>query len=97
MRTIGRRWPTSAPRGDYSAQCAYCGAVWRRSQLRRDGQGNLMCPDDDGLDPVTLDEANIAMTPPAPNYGENDAKTEAKVVEIATPLNTFIGGTGWTF
>lgn len=56
-----------------------------------------MCPDDDGLDPVTLDEANIAMTPPAPNYGENDAKTEAKVVEIATPLNTFIGGTGWTF
>lgn len=97
MRTISRRWPASAPRGDYSAQCSYCGAVWRRSLLRRDGAGNLMCPDDDGIDAMTLDQMNQDMATPPPLLGESDAKTEAKVVETAQSLKDRIGGSGWTF
>lgn len=96
-RQIGRKWPSTAPRGDYTAQCSFCGSLWRRSQLRRDGMGNLMCPDDDGLDPLSLDQENIALTPPAPIFGQQDAKTEAKVVEVAVPLNAHFGGGGWTY
>lgn len=44
--TIGKRWPASAPRGDSAALCDYCGVQWRRSQLRRDGDGKLACPDE---------------------------------------------------
>ncbi len=61
MRTIGRRWPSTAPKGDYAVQCDYCGVKWRRSQCKRDGAGRLACPDDAaGRDEVTLNEANIA-------------------------------------
>ena len=57
--TIGRKWPLSAPRADYPCYCDYCGAKWRRSQLRRDGAGLLVCPDEgDGADTVTLDRMN---------------------------------------
>lgn len=59
MRTIGRRWPKSAPRGDAPARCSYCGVIWRRSQLVRDRSGNLACPDDrDGRDVATLSFLN---------------------------------------
>ena len=61
MRTIPRHWPASAPRGDYRETCDICGALWRRSQLRRDGEGRLVCPDEgDGLDARTLDAQNEA-------------------------------------
>ena len=43
MRTIGRRWPSNAPRGDYPALCDICGVKWRRSQLERMPCGLLAC------------------------------------------------------
>lgn len=90
MQQIGRHWPSSAPPGDYQALCSYCGSPWRRSQLRRDGAGNLMCPDDEGLDSVTLDRMNREM---GPNYKRylNDARTETKVTETAPDLAAIIG------
>ncbi len=55
MRTIGRHWPSSAPRGDYPAYCDYCGVKWRRSLLKRDAAGLFRCPDEgNGRDAVTL-------------------------------------------
>ncbi len=57
MRTIGRHWPTSAPSGDYQANCSYCGVMWRRSQLRKDASGNYACPrEGSGLDKAALSE-----------------------------------------
>lgn len=44
MRTISKRWPKTAPRGDYPAYCDFCGTKWRRSELRVDGDGKLYCP-----------------------------------------------------
>lgn len=42
--------------------CDYCGIMWRRSQLRMDATGRLVCPDEgDGADAVTLAEENVAM------------------------------------
>ena len=59
MRTIGRRWPVDAPRGDYQAPCSYCGVVWRRSQLTKDESGNYACPDEGaGRDAAALAKGN---------------------------------------
>src|SRR5688572_4883548 len=56
---IGKRWPSSAPRGDHAACCDYCGVRWRRSELKRDGSGQLYCPDEGtGKDAVTLSLEN---------------------------------------
>lgn len=61
-RTIGRHWPHA--RGDYVEQCDFCGVPWPRSQLRVDGSGLYVCPDEgDGDDAVTLSDDNAAMTP----------------------------------
>lgn len=61
MRTIGRKHPANAPRGDHQAMCSYCGVQWYRSQLRRDMEGNLVCPDEgDGASRMELSEANAA-------------------------------------
>lgn len=39
--------------------CDYCGSIWYRSQLYKDGAGMLVCPDEgEGLDAVTLNELN---------------------------------------
>src|SRR5687767_6446547 len=58
-RTIGKKWPKSAPRGDAPAVCDYCSAVWRRSQLVRDRAGRLACPwDAKGRDEATLSFLN---------------------------------------
>jgi len=48
MRTIGRRRPRSAPRGDIPWLCDYCGCKFWRSQLRRQPSGYLACPYDVG-------------------------------------------------
>lgn len=62
MRTIGKKWPKKAPRGDYQAACDFCGAHWRRSQLKTDTGGMLYCPDEgDGLDSAGLSEMNASM------------------------------------
>jgi hypothetical protein len=73
-RTIGKRWPRSAPRGDIQSMCDYCGVMWRRSQLRRDGAGLLVCPDEgDGRDSVTLDRLNAMGARRAPRNFNPDA------------------------
>lgn len=62
--TIGRRWPTSAPRGDYAETCQICQVKYRRSQLMRRTDGVLVCfgpgtlNDADGRDAATLDQLN---------------------------------------
>jgi hypothetical protein len=56
---ITRRWPKRAPKGDYAAECADCGVLWRRSELQPKGDGQLFCPDCiDGRDAVTLNDLN---------------------------------------
>ena len=61
MRTIGHRWPSTAPQGDRAVFCDYCGVKWRRSQCTRDASGRLACPDDrKGKDELTLSEENAA-------------------------------------
>lgn len=62
MRTIPRRYPFPAPRGERRYTCDYCGMKWYISQLRRDASGFYACPDDqDGRDTVTLDRLNAQM------------------------------------
>jgi len=90
-RTVGRRRPASSPLGDFQAKCDYCGVVYYRKDLRRDGSGKLMCPVDDGIDALTLDRMNAEMTPPLRQF-EQDASTETKVVEVAPSLLAKIGG-----
>lgn len=91
-RTIGKRWPKTAPRGDYQAACDYCNVMWRRSQLRRDGAGLLVCPDEgDGRDAVTLSELNAAGAqaqrgPVSTNDGGRFFKGEAGVAEATQRL-----------
>lgn len=59
MRTIGRRWPKSAPRGDAPGRCSYCSVLWRRSLLVKDRSGAYACPQcKDGRDVVTLSLLN---------------------------------------
>ncbi len=55
MRTIDRRLGGTNTSGEWPAQCDYCGVAWPRKQLRTDGAGKLVCPDEGaGLDQVTL-------------------------------------------
>jgi hypothetical protein len=61
MRTIGRKRSPASPNGDVLCLCSYCGVLWYRSQLVRDGAGNLACPDDSsGLDTVSASLGNAA-------------------------------------
>ena len=67
-RTIGKHWDRSV-KGDFAWACDYCGVKWRRSQLRVDGSGLFVCPDEGpGLDNLTLEEGNQDLTP---EYGNN--------------------------
>jgi len=48
----------------YPVMCTVCGSLWPRSKMRRDGSGQLICPDEgDGRDAVTLDRANARIRP----------------------------------
>ncbi len=60
MKSIGKKWPSDAPRGDYKVTCQYCGQKFRRSQMQKDGAGRLSCPYDFGADEVTLSLENAA-------------------------------------
>lgn len=84
-RTIGKRWPATAPKGDYQARCDYCDVAWRRSQLKRDRAGLLYCPDEgEGRDSVTLDEANAAAAESYRNAprGTNDGGRFVKTTSL---------------
>lgn len=87
-RTVSRRWPASAPLLDWLSQCDLCGVPWRRSLLRYDGRGMVVCPrHGSGLDPYTLSMENqvaaeawaeeLASRPPRdmPSYREPDDLT----------------------
>lgn len=59
-QTISRHLSDSDKRG-YTALCDYCGVLYMRRQLRRDGAGFLACPTDFGPDQVTLNRTNQAL------------------------------------
>lgn len=57
--TIPARWPSSAALSDYASNCGICGVPWRRSQLRYDTRGHLVCPNHgSGRDPAELSLLN---------------------------------------
>lgn len=65
-RTIGPRWPRSAPSGDYAATCDRCQARYQRSKMLRSASGLLVCRGPGTNDcarereAVTLDQLNHA-------------------------------------
>jgi len=62
MKTIGRHIRQPHVPGDFEAVCDICGATWLRSDLRKDGTGQLRCPDDQGeRDRVTIAKANASI------------------------------------
>jgi hypothetical protein len=68
-RTIGRHIRRGVPLFEYTANCAYCGALRYRSDMAREPDGRLRCPrHGNGRDRLTLDRAQInnAWTPPVP-------------------------------
>lgn len=57
--TISGRWPSSASLSDYISECGLCGVPWRRSLLRYDSRGFLVCPQHGpGLDSAELSLLN---------------------------------------
>jgi hypothetical protein len=89
-QTVGRKWPRSAPKGDYQAICGYCGAIWRRSQLVRDMGGILVCPDEaEGLDENELTLLNAAMNEPW-ERSEHDANGFPLSTDVAPDLSTLL-------
>ena len=57
--TLPARWPRSAALSDYASTCDICGVPWRRSQLRYDTRGFLVCPlHGKGRDPAELSLLN---------------------------------------
>jgi uncharacterized Zn finger protein (UPF0148 family) len=42
MQTIGHRY--HGPRFNYTELCGYCGTPWHRSDLNRNSEGKLYCP-----------------------------------------------------
>lgn len=88
MRTIPGRLPSDAPLGDRRAICSYCGVAWMRSQLRKDGSGNLVCPDEgDGLDKTTLARANArdALTIKRHTVHNPDGPIDTPSVQVLAP------------
>lgn len=66
--------------------CDYCGAHWRRSQLRVDGAGFLVCPDEgQGRDTVTLDLLNADSDA---NYGSYPSDWDGGSTDYATDGDT---------
>lgn len=81
MRTIGRR---IAPghRQDFHAHCDICGVLWYRSQLRLDGAGRLVCPDEGpGLDEVTLAEMDADILARAAQRRGSREKLSGRIEE----------------
>jgi len=96
LRTIGTRWPRSAPLYDHQASCAYCGVPWRRSQLRKDRSGLLSCPDEgDGLTALECDleaarNARDGIPRPPPQDGANvDRYPPREMFTYNNPLTRF--------
>lgn len=101
-RTIGRTWPSDAPKGDVRATCSYCGVRYRRSQLRKDRAGLLACDRcGDGRDVVTLSELNALAaasrhrTDPIDGGGNynNNALTEGLMLDTdGNPIFFLVDG-----
>lgn len=95
MRTIGTR-AGEAHRGDFVATCAYCGAAWYRSALKRNAAGQLICPDDQHIrDPVTLSRLNSRalsrLRRPRQDGGLADIKPAPSVSAIVGEANVVAG------
>lgn len=93
-KTIGRHKPRSLPKGDYECLCDYCGTVFYRSKLRRDGSGKLFCPDEgEGKDAVTLSQESAQENEPWIR-SEHDQGTERRSIDVAPVVEILIGPTG---
>ncbi len=96
MRTCGRH----IRHGERSrAICDRCGALWDRRQLRIDGEGMLVCPDEGwGRDGATLTRLNAECSR---SYADKmrARKTDAGRYdkETATPIPGQIGSITGTF
>lgn len=101
MPTISRRWPSTAPRGDFPVECDVCGVPWRRSQMERKPDGTLCCPDDaPGRDTVTLSEGNAAAAAsmhgplPKPDGGSLHRSNDVMDPDIAEVIGGVTFGNG---
>lgn len=57
MSTIGRTY--HGPARNYAPTCDVCGVQWLRSEMKRNANGMLVCPDDQpGLVETELDRDN---------------------------------------
>ena len=73
--SIPRKYPHYGARGEYQADCAYCGLKYYRrlGRMKRDAAGFLACEEcAEGRDSVTLDRLNAAgaATVRVPRPGE---------------------------
>jgi hypothetical protein len=66
MLTISRHF--NGTRRDFAADCDVCGVKWHRSEMVRNGDGLLVCPDDrEGKTATELGyEEMIAAADPSP-------------------------------
>lgn len=94
--TLKRNWGRSAAHGDFQAMCDYCGVMWPRSRLYRDGSGLLVCPHEGlGKDLVTLSEENARaasedrMIRPIGDGGNFDPVWLPEFDAGVTPQDTF--------
>ena len=64
MRTVGRHRKRNAPLFEYTSHCAYCGALWHRSDMVRESNGWLRCPrHGNGMTRIEADAANARARP----------------------------------
>jgi hypothetical protein len=64
--------------------CSYCGVQWRRSQLRRDLSGNLVCPDEgNGKDSLELSMENAVG---AKAWRYSDSEMDGVMDQDITPV-----------
>ena len=97
MQTIGKH-AGEAHRSDYVATCAYCGAAWYRSRLRRNAAGQLICPDDAHIrDPVTLSRLNAQRSSKLTKRKVDGGNADAEASTLAGPLRVVpeLVVTGW--
>lgn len=91
-KTIGKHWPRSAPRGDYTTFCGYCGVAYRRSELYRDEAGILVCPrEGQGLDVIAAERANQEMARDLWVMTEHDGPEDPLSTDVAPDLAAMLG------
>lgn len=94
MSTIGRHH--HGTRRDTQSECAYCGVVYLRSELRLNMEGFLACPDDwDGRTALEIDyQRAIDAAVPSEIRPARDKPAPSSAVTRLVAWGWFLGGTG---